>query len=150
MSTETETNKALVRRCWEQTHIYRNAAIVDQLCEPAYGARLKQWVHDIHAAFPDLQWTLEDLIGEGDRVVVRYGARGTHQAPWQVYGGLGTIPATGREITPTGTIIYRVENGRIVQECASVDPLRPLLQLGAKLQLPGASRSRQQARATTG
>jgi steroid delta-isomerase-like uncharacterized protein len=58
-------------------------------------------------AFPDLHVTVEDTVARGDRVVLRWTARGTHDAEW------AGIPATGRRVTYGGIDLYRFEAGRI-------------------------------------
>jgi steroid delta-isomerase-like uncharacterized protein len=63
-------------------------------------------------AFPDTRHTIEDLLAEGDRVVARISARGTHA------GELFGHPPTGRVVTLTGIAIYRLRDGRIVERWA--------------------------------
>jgi predicted ester cyclase len=76
--------------------------------------------------------TIEDMIAEGDKVVVRVSARGTHS------GELFGIPASGRELTTTGVAILRIENGKIVEHWSEVDMMRVLVQIGA-VTPPGGS-----------
>jgi steroid delta-isomerase-like uncharacterized protein len=61
----------------------------------------------VRAVFPDLHVAVEDVVAEGDRVAVRWTARGTHAAEW-----LG-IPATWRRVTFGGMDLFRFEGGRI-------------------------------------
>lgn len=61
-------------------------------------------------AFPDLRFTVEDLIAEGDRVAVRVSFHGTHQGEF-----LG-ISSTGRQVVGTGIEIVRFAGGQIVEE----------------------------------
>ncbi len=75
-------------------------------------------------AFPDVQWTIEDLVGEGCKVAVRFTARGTHR------GSVVGFPGTGRRITVTGTAIFRIENGRLAEAWTHWDTLGLLHQLG--------------------
>jgi predicted ester cyclase len=96
----TEDNKANVRRGYEALN-QRNLAVFDELLTPeivfhnasttiqgleAY----KQFLSMYITAFPDLHFTIEDMIAEGDFVVVRQTTRGTHQ------GNLMGIPPTGK------------------------------------------------------
>ena len=76
------------------------------------------------SAFPDIQFTIEDLIAEGDKIVTRYTARGTHR------GDLQGIPPTGRQVTVTGIIISRFANGKFVEGWLDFDALGMLQQLG--------------------
>jgi len=66
-------------------------------------------VTDYRAAFPDLHTTLEDVLVDGDRVVVRGTDRGTHR------GDFMGIPASGREVTTTWIEIFRMENGKAAE-----------------------------------
>ena len=75
------------------------------------------------AAFPDWQTTIEDLIAEGDKVVVRITQRGTHQ------GTFFGLAATGKQVSVTGVAIFRLRYGQIVEEWLITD------QLGARQQL---------------
>lgn len=68
-----------------------------------------QVMDSLLAAFPDFKFTPEDIIAEGDKVVVRYTFTGTHKGPY-----LG-VPASGKKITFTGVGIYRISEGRLVE-----------------------------------
>jgi steroid delta-isomerase-like uncharacterized protein len=83
-----------------------------------------QFLTMFRAAFPDLTYTLEDVIAEGDLVVQRATARGTMQGEF-----LG-MPATGKSAAWGEIHIVRVKDGKIVEHWASVDQLGMLQQLG--------------------
>lgn len=83
-----------------------------------------QFLTMFRAAFPDLHYTLEDVIAEGDRVVQRATASGTMKGEF-----LG-MPATGKSATWSEIHIVRVQDGKIVEHWASVDQLGMLQQLG--------------------
>lgn len=89
---------------------------------------LKVW----RAAFPDLTITVDDLLGDGDQVVLRWTAHATHR------GELMGIPATGRPVTLTGIDILRIVDGRIVERWGEFNSAEMLQQLGA---LPAAQPS---------
>jgi steroid delta-isomerase-like uncharacterized protein len=76
-------------------------------------------------AFPDLRITVEDQIAEGDKVVTRWKAVGTHD------GDLPGLPASGRSTTVTGIGIDRIEGGKIVESWGNWDTLGMMQQLGA-------------------
>ncbi|MCW2848125.1 MAG: hypothetical protein JWR90_2099 [Marmoricola sp.] len=61
------------------------------------------------AAFPDLHTTLEDVLVDGDRIVVRGTDQGTHRGEFMGY------PASGREVTTTWIEIFRMENGKAAE-----------------------------------
>ncbi len=75
-------------------------------------------------AFPDLRFTIEDQIAEGDKVVNRVTARGTHR------GEFRGIPPTGQEMRVTGITIDRIVVGKLHESWASWDFLGLLQQLG--------------------
>ncbi|MFB7510208.1 ester cyclase [Streptomyces broussonetiae] len=77
------------------------------------------------SAFPDLHVAVEDVIAEGDKVVVRNTVTGTHQGD---YRGL---PPTGRKVAYHEIFVFRCAHGRIVEIWGVVDVLTQLRQLGA-------------------
>ena len=82
-------------------------------------------------AFPDIHFTIDDMIAEGDKVVVRFTVRGTHQGDY-----LG-VPPTGKQFAVNGIAIHRIVDGREVEVWDCVDILGMLQQLGAILPLGG-------------
>jgi steroid delta-isomerase-like uncharacterized protein len=86
---------------------------------------VKAFVAAYRAAFPDAVSTVEDQVAEGDRVVTRWRARGTHAGP------LGELPPTGRAFEVGGITIERFEDGRIAEIWVARDELGLLRQLGA-------------------
>jgi steroid delta-isomerase-like uncharacterized protein len=141
----TEENKALIRR-WVELWNRQNVAAVDDMVDPSYvrhdpniaemrGADAeKQLITMALSAFPDLNFTIEDLIAEGDRVVGRYTMRGTHQGEW-----LG-IPPTNTALTLSVMEIYRIADGKIAEQWVILDALGMLQQLGV-IPVPGQATS---------
>jgi steroid delta-isomerase-like uncharacterized protein len=86
---------------------------------------LKQLIADYRESFPDLEVTIEDIIAEGDKVVVRWTASGTQQG--EVMG----TPGSGKRTSVGGIGIDRLEGGRIVESWAHWDTLGMLQQIGA-------------------
>ena len=130
----TEENKAIDRRFTEEVWNQGNLAVVDELMSadydghdpamPAGSEGLKQFVLMYRSAFPDVHLTIEDQIAEGDTVVSRWTARGTHK------GELMGIPPTGKQVTVTGMNIERIANGKFVEGWSNYDTLGMLQQLG--------------------
>ena len=87
-------------------------------------AELRQSVHRFREAFPDLHIEVEQLIGEGDLVCARWTATGTHSGP------LAGVPATGTAARWSGTDLYRLSEGRIVEWWRNDDFVWLLHQLG--------------------
>lgn len=132
MTTEDD-NKAIVRRWIDEAYRLGNLAIVDELFAPDYAANgrhlgrdgVKGAVTMIKTAFPDITVDIEEIVAEGERVVVRVTTRGTHLGPFM------GMPATGRSMTMGGIMIYRVIDGLIVEDHEAVDEAGMLRQLGA-------------------
>ena len=134
-----EENKRISRRIVEEGFSQGNYDVFDELVAdnfqnhdpsappdlPPGREGLKELARFYRTAFPDAQVTVEDQIAEGDRVVTRYSARGTHQ------GDFAGIPATGREVTVSGIGIDRIEGGKIVESWNELNQLSMLQQLGA-------------------
>ena len=79
----------------------------------------------LRAAFPDVQWTLEEMVAEGDKVAARFTMRGTHQGPF--FG----LPSSGRAFTATSMAFYRLDAGKIVEENGMPDMASIMRQIGA-------------------
>ena len=75
-------------------------------------------------AFPDLHFSVEEQIAEGDKVLTRFEWTGTHQGEF-----LG-VPATGRHVKVWGMVIDRLVNGRIKETRIIMDTLGLMAQLG--------------------
>ena len=130
-------NKAIVARLADAIWNQGDLTAVEELYShdiidhsPAHGQAPglegeKQVVTQFRTAFPDLQTTNDDLIAEGDTVVLRWSGRSTHQ------GEFAGIPPTGKPMTVTGIEIYRFSNGKVVERWGEFDMLGILQQLGA-------------------
>ena len=132
----SEANKQLSRR-FTELFSTGDEALADQILSPevvfhgtagdgelrGVGA-LKGFVAGYRRAFPDAHSTVEDQVAEGDKVVTRWRARGTHR------GELGPIAATDRPFEMDGVTIERIEDGRIAEVWAARDKLGLLRQLG--------------------
>ena len=134
-----EENKAVVQRVYEQIFNQGNLDQIEELISPDIVDHeapppgmegledievLRQFVKMSHDAFPDLQFTVEDMIAEGDKVAARYTMRGTHQGEF-----MGMAP-TGNRIEVTGTDIMRCEDGKIAEHWGNFDDLGMMQQLG--------------------
>lgn len=76
---------------------------------------IRQAIRRYHSAFPDLKFVHDDVLVDGDRVVVRWHATGTHEGD-----GLG-VPATHRQVNLTGIDIVRIADSRIVERWGEAD-----------------------------
>jgi steroid delta-isomerase-like uncharacterized protein len=86
--------------------------------------QMKAFVAQYRRAFPDATSSVEEQLAEGDKVVTRWRARGTHR------GELGPVPASGREFEMDGVTIERIADGRIAEVWVARDELGLLRQLG--------------------
>ncbi len=131
----TEENKALMRRAYDEIYNQKKLAVLDELCVPGfvvhYPSRTlqdleayKHFVSLLFSAFPDGQYRIEDLIAEGDSVVVRHTFSGTH------LGDFMGIPPTGKQITTTAIVISRIVNGKALETWINGDDLGRMQQLG--------------------
>ena len=134
----SEENKQVSRRLAEEAFGQGRFEVIDELVAddfvnrdtsipPGVGSDregLKQLAQGYVAAFPDMELKVEDQVAEGDKVVSRWSARGTHK------GELLGIPPTGKQATVTGITIDRLESGKIVESWNNWDTLGLLQQLG--------------------
>jgi predicted ester cyclase len=86
---------------------------------------LRQALGLFAAAFPDWQTTIEDLIAEGGKVVLRGVGRGTHRGP-----SMGIAP-TGKQVAVPGIHIMHIADGQTAEHWAQADDLGMMRQLGA-------------------
>jgi steroid delta-isomerase-like uncharacterized protein len=137
MADTVEDNKQVVTKWFNEYWTKGNPAVVDELGAddlvfyyPLTGElkgreAVKVCNEALFGAFDGLTfWTTEPLIAEGDKVVGRWKGKGVHT------GEFAGIAATGKQIAFTGTTIYRVADGKIVEETGEEDAWLVLRQLG--------------------
>ena len=108
--------------------------MVEQVPLPGQGpglAGLKDVLRGLRAAFPDMHWTIEEQIAEGEKVLTRFEWTGTHQGPF------AGVPATGRPVKVWGMVVDRLVNGKIKDTRILMDTIGLMGQLGV-LPPPGA------------
>lgn len=133
MSTQ---NKLVLRRFFEELFNQGNLAAADEIVSANYlnhnavpgetpgRTGLTQFITYLRSAFRDLNFTLEDQVAEGDKVVTRWNATGIHQ------GEFAGVPATGKPVVITAINIHRVVDGQIQEGWLNWDALGLLQQLG--------------------
>jgi steroid delta-isomerase-like uncharacterized protein len=128
-------NKEIVRRYFEGWANHGDTTVADELIAtnvvlrnpPAVLHSLEEYKNGMakfHTAFPDLRFTVEDLVAEGDKIVVRWTLHGTHLGEYQ------GRPPTGKTMTITGVSIFRIAEGKIQEIHVSMDRLGQAQQLG--------------------
>jgi steroid delta-isomerase-like uncharacterized protein len=120
-------NKAKFQLLYDEILNKGNLDAFEELCapnfvkhaippSPDYGIEgSKQSVLMLRKAFPDIKYTVEDMIEDGDKLVARWSAKGTHK------GEFMGIPPTGKQVAFSGIEIIRVEDGKAVEEWEELD-----------------------------
>jgi predicted ester cyclase len=124
---EEQKNKALTRWWWEEVWVKGNVAATDEFMAANYVDHpglpglppgpegMKQALTYYRAAAPELQATLDDILAEGEKVALRWSARGTHLGEWL------DVPPTGHHFTMSGISIYRIAQGKAVEGWNSIE-----------------------------
>ena len=134
----SEQNKALVRQMVEEIFNRGNASRVDEFLVPDFIEHeelppgipsnregVKLLTAQLHSAFPDFKATIDDIVAEGDKVVIRMTWTGTHK------GEFMGIPPTGKGISIGVIDIIRVAGGQFVEHWGQMDDMGMMRQLGA-------------------
>lgn len=139
------SNKQAIRRLMEEGVNAGNEKVIDELVASNFTTReadelrpvglqgFKQLAADFRTAFPDGRFVIEDLVAEGEKVVVWGYFTGTHR------GSLEGIPPTGRQVKVKDVDLYRFENGKIVEGWQHFDQPGMMMQLGV-MGAPGEAR----------
>lgn len=128
-----EANKTLARKYIETGFNGRNLDVADAVFSPDHGhgtdtsgpEGVKERSRLLLTAFPDGQQTIDEIVAEGDTVVVRWTLRGTHA------GELRGIAPTGTKVELRAVVIQTIRDGKIVSTDGIVDWFGLLNQLGA-------------------
>lgn len=123
----TTANKELVRRFYKEVYVNWNMALADDVISPQFTSHdwpeggptgpkaFRDYYSAIRSALPDARYEVDDLIAEGDKVVVRWRLLGIHK------GTSRGIDPTGQPITLKGIAIYRVERGKLMERWVASD-----------------------------
>lgn len=94
--------------------------------EPMHGFQGHTAVLDMmRGAMPDVKWTVEEYISDGDKIMVRFTMTGTQTNPFM------GLPASGKKVRATAMNIYEIKDGKIIREHGLPDLFSMLIQLGA-------------------
>jgi len=139
-------NKALVRRFYEEAWERGNVEVSYEVFHEDYirndlrpGAALPgpagqaKIAADFRAAFPDLVWHVDLVVGEDDLVAARWTATGTFSGPW------AGVEPTGRPATFSGVNLFRFRDGKVAEIWNHRDDLGLMTQIGAPV-FAGSSR----------
>jgi len=136
--TMSDENKVLARRVFDEVWSQGKLDLADEILTPDFVGRpggmgepfkgpagAKEFIGRLREAFPDISFTVEEMIAEGDLVATRWTATGTNDGEF-----MGFEP-TGRKATIGGMTIQRFKDGRIVEGWTQPDALGLLRQIGA-------------------
>jgi steroid delta-isomerase-like uncharacterized protein len=130
-------NKSVVLRSEKELWSNGNLAVADELYSPDFVCHfiagpewrglegIKGEVRQHRASFPDWSERVDDIVAEGDRVVIRFTSTGTQR------GAFAGIAPTGRKVTIQEVAIFRLADGKIVEQWGFPDIHGLLEQLGA-------------------
>ncbi len=126
------TNKEIVQELFEQALNQKKTEIFQDIIDADFaGPQGQKGPAAFHAifdpllhAFPDIRYTIEDMVGEGDKVAVRWSWQGTQSAAFR------NIPPTGKHISNEGATVFVLKNGKISAGSTITDRLGFLQQLG--------------------
>lgn len=129
---KVEKNKEIVRRLFEDGVNTGKLEIFDQLVSEDYVgpngekgvAGFRGIIAGLRKGIPDIHYTIEDCLGDGDRVALRWTWRGTHT------GMLRNIPPSNRPIQDTGIAIFELRDAKILKSWIQTDRLGVLQQIG--------------------
>ena len=134
----TEQNKAMARQMIEDVFNRGDMSRFDEYLAPDFVEReelppglpggregVQQLIAILHSAFPDFRATIDDLVAEGDRVVVRHTWTGTHR------GEFMGVPPTGKSVSFGVIDILRIAGGKVVEHWGLMDSMSLMQQLGA-------------------
>jgi steroid delta-isomerase-like uncharacterized protein len=107
MSDLTRTNKALLRRIYEEMWNKKQPDLAQEIF--ARPENVQKFVRQFLQSFPDLRHTINEMIAEDDSVAVQFSAQGTHTGTWMAF------QATGKSIHYTGVTWARIAKGKIVE-----------------------------------
>ena len=141
-----DENKAIATRFIQEVFVKADERAVDELTAPDFvphswpGVQpgvegLKQAQRRVSAGLEDARMTIEDVIAEGDKVVVRLISHGRHA------GEFMGMPASGKEYDISEIHIFRIADGRVAEHWRDADMLGMLRQIGAMPE-PATSGSR--------
>lgn len=136
--TKMASNKAVATRFYSEVinkgdsvamHLIMAENFIDHFALPNQPKGIegfKQFLTMVTTGFPDIQVKVEDMINEGDKVVVRLTISGTQTGVL-----MGNIPPSGKQATWTGIDILKIENGIITERWSHRDMLGMMKQIGA-------------------
>jgi predicted ester cyclase len=141
ITVPTREHQQIVERWIEDLFTRADLSAVDELVSAdfvAYGTggegqsietrgpdAFREWLGWYLFSFTDQEWTIHEVISEGDKVVARYSGWATYR------GGLLEIPSASQRVRESGILIYRIEGGKVAAIWSEMSDLQVVMQLGA-------------------
>lgn len=141
-SAQEEKNKTIARRYIEELWNKKNLNEIDKLVSDDFVNHsslpgmspdregLKQFISFSGATFPDGHYTIEDMIAENDKVMIRGSFKGTHR------GEFMGVPGTGKVITMTWINVLRMKDGKVAERWMKYDEINMMSQFGFRVVPP--------------
>lgn len=142
-------NKAIIQRLYKEVWNKRKLEVLNELVSPSHALHgpnfsgsaigpeaYKLRVSAFYAAFPDIQWTIEDTVAEKEKVVACWTFSGTHKGDYM------GVPPTNKKVSVDGVTIHHMADGKIMDSYSTWDALGLLQQFGvipAAVQPKGAT-----------
>jgi len=140
----SQEQKAIIERYYGDVFERGDFSALDELLAPDFvtydpsgqiGGRgieaFKTWLQWYLARFTDAQWTLHEMIGEGEKVVVRYSGTPIY------LGNFFDIPSTRQRVKEMGILIFRIKDGKIHELWSALSDLELVIELGASVVYKG-------------
>ena len=126
-----QESKAIARKLYEACFNTGNFELAKDLISEEFispngqkgSAQFIEQIKALRTGFPDIKWTVEDLVAEGDKVVVRSTWKGTHTGPFRNYD------ITRKAITNSAMAIYQFKDGKIIRSWLETDRLGFLISI---------------------
>lgn len=136
-------NATIVRQFTEKAWNQGDLAICDELLAPTFvthnsGApdqrgisEAKQFIGALRATFPDVHYTIEELLTQNESCAARLLMTGTQTGPLEFMPGVPSIPPTGKHVSLPVSILVHFANGKVTEQWSFVDRMSLMEQLGA-------------------
>jgi steroid delta-isomerase-like uncharacterized protein len=119
----------------------KDLKVLDEIADPQFGMynpsisqkpmnseQTKAWAESIFKSFPDVKYDIKEILADGDKVIIWWTFTGTHQ------GDIWNLPATGKKVTNSAIEIYKLKDGKILEERTEIDGMSFYQQLGMEMQ----------------
>ncbi|MGV3560080.1 ester cyclase [Larkinella arboricola] len=132
MMNRAEQNKTTVRRLYEEIIRFGKLEQLENIVDDEFtgigpgkgAAAFAEAVRELRQGFPDLEWTVHDVLAEGDKVAIRWSWKGTHRGLFRGF------PASGKTVTNDANVIYQFRGNKIIRSWLQSDRLGVLQQIG--------------------